>query len=210
MEPKQAWGAFSIIVIFADAIVTALMMDLDYDPILISATALIVLLIYFYIVYKMYHVEVVPENDIMMFADPGDLRILSRIYGLSATGSETELRNRLLGFSRAHSDRAFVWVAPRTVLFFGTALEIPQTSSGRPQRPMKSLLGGEANSSARLEGLKKCPICDARTPKKGSICGECGADLAFYLALRESKVGKLMLSEKAGEVRGKLRYKASP
>jgi len=206
MEPKQAWGAFSIVVILADAVATAVLIDLEYEPVLAAAIALIALLAYFYVLYKRYHVEVVPENDIMQFKDPDDLRILCGIYGLETTGNETELRNRLLGFARAHNDSAFVWVAPKTVLFFGTALEIPQAPGGKSARPARSLLGGDAGSSARLAGVTRCPICDAKAPRKGSICKECGADLGFYLALGVSKVGKLVLSEKAGEVRRKLRY----
>jgi len=54
-------------------------------------------------------VEVVPENDILQFEDPEDLRILSAIYGLSAEGEETDLRERLMAFAKAHGDSAFVW-----------------------------------------------------------------------------------------------------
>jgi len=206
MEPKQAWGAFSIIVVLMDAIAVALLIDLEYEPVLVAAIALIALLVYVYVLYKRYHVEVVPENDIMQFEDPDDLRILCDIYGLALTGNETELRNRLVGFARAHNDSAFVWVAPKTVLFFGTALEIPQAPGETVARPARSLLGGDARSSARLAGVTRCPVCDAKAPRKGSICKECGADLGFYLALGATKVGKLVLSEKAGEVRRKPRY----
>jgi len=206
MEPKQAWGAFSIIVILADAIFTGLMIDLGYEPALVAAIALIALLVYFYVLYKRYHVEVVPENDIMQFEDPDDLRILCAIYGLISKGSETELRNRLLAFARGHGDSAFVWVAPKMVQFFGTALEIPQAPVVTHAGSSRSLLGGPTRSSARLLGITKCPICDARTSRKGSICSECGADLLFYLTLGESRVGKLVLSEKASEVRHKPRY----
>lgn len=206
MKPKQAWGAFSIIVILTIAIAIALLIDLEYEPVLVAAVALIAVLVYFYVLYKRYHVEVVPETDIMQFEDADDLRILCTIYGLESKGKDAELRDRLLAFARAQGDSAFVWVAPKTVLFFGTALEIPQASGRRSAGPAKSLLGGDTGASARLARVKRCPICDARTPREGSICKECGADLGFYLALGASKVGKLVLSEKAGEIRRKLRY----
>jgi len=206
MEPKQAWGAFSIIVVLTDAVFAGLMINLGYEPVLVAAIALIALLVYFYVLYKRYHVEVVPENDIMQFEDPDDLGILCTIYGLDSKGSETELRNRLLAFARTHGDSAFVWVAPKTVQFFGTALEIPQAPAATAAGPSKSLLRESTTSSARLVGITNCPICDARAPRKGSICNECGADLVFYLALGESKVGKLVLSEKAGVVRRQPRY----
>jgi len=206
MEPKQAWGAFSIIVVLADTIAVALLIDLEYEPVLVAAIALIALLVYFYVLYKRYHVEVVPENDIMQFEDPDDLRILCTIYGLESKGNDAELRNRLLAFARAHGDSAFVWVAPKTVQFFGTALEMPPTAGATRTTGAKSLLEERTKSEANLSRVKRCPICNAKVPRKGSICKECGADLGFYVALGASKVGKLVLSEKAGEVRRKLRY----
>jgi len=54
--------------------------------------------------------------------------------------------------------------------------------------------------------MSKCPVCDSRIQRKEVKCGECGADLAFYQALGESKVGKRVLSEKADEVGRKPRY----
>jgi len=203
MEPKQAWGAFSIIVILSDAIATALLISIDIEPVLVLAVALIVLLVYFYVLYKRYHVEVVPENDIMLFDDPDDLRILCSIYGLGSTGDKPELRARLLRFSRIHDDSAFVWVAPKTVLFFGTALEIPPTPRVARTNSAKSLLKQKTRSAEKLSRIKKCPICDAKTPRKGSTCEECGADLEFYVALGGSKVGRLMVSRKEDEVRRK-------
>jgi hypothetical protein len=77
---------------------------------------------------------------------------------------------------------------------------VPSTASG------KGLVGGRPRSPERLEKLKVCPICDNRLKKPGGICSECGADLEFYSVLSESKVGKRLISEKAGGVRRKLRY----
>lgn len=206
MEPKQAWGAFSIMVILADAVFVSAMIDLGYEPALVVAAALIALLVYFYVLYKRYHVEVVPENDIVQFQDPDDLRILCSIYGLETKGTELELRRRLVDFANSQGDRAFIWVAPRVVQSVGSALEIPQTQNTRHEGSAKSLLGGRGSTSARVLGISVCPVCNARAPRKGSICAECGADLKFYLALGESKVGKRVLSEKAVEVRRKPRY----
>jgi len=206
MGPKQAWGAFSIMVVLADAVAAALLTDLGYEPILILAVAPIVLLVYFYVLYKRYHVEVVPEHDIMEFEDPDDLRILSEIYGLSSEGSERELRIRLVKFARINRDKAFVWVAPRTVQSLGTALEIPSAAGEEAVQPRRSLLGDTARSAEKISRTDKCPICDARAPRKGSECKNCGADLEFYIALGGSKIGRRVLSEKAGEVKRKLRY----
>ncbi len=206
MEPKQAWGAFSIVVLFSDAAAIALLLNFGYDPALVSAVALIVLLVYAYVLYKRYHVEVVPEGDIVQFEDPNDLRILCSIYGLDAKGSDEEVKNRLQEFARGHSDRAFVWVAPKAVQVFGTTLEIPPTTVAPRTSSARSVLTKDNESAARLARMKRCPICDSKVPRKGSICRECGADLEFYVVLGESKVGKRMLSEKAGEVRRKLRY----
>ena len=70
----------------------------------------------------------------------------------------------------------------------------------------RGLFGGKPRSPERLKRLRACPICDNRVGKSGGICGECGADLEFYSALSESKVGKRLISEKADGVRRKLRY----
>jgi hypothetical protein len=206
MEPKQAWGAFSIIFVLADMIVAAILIDLEFDPLLVVAIPAIILLIYLYVLYKRYHVEVVPEQDIMLFEDADDLRILCSIYGLGTSGEEDELRERLLDFARANRDNAFTWVAPRAVLSLGSALEMPSTPRKSTSSSRQPLLGGRMRSSARLSGIDDCPICGSKVPRKGWVCTECGADLEFYFVLGETKIGKLVLSEKAESVRRKLRY----
>jgi hypothetical protein len=171
-------------------------------------------LIYIYVVYKRYHVEVVPESDIVQFDDVDDLRILSRIYGLDTQGTERDLRERLLAFARANRDKAFVWVAPWSVISLGTALEVPAGPALAMERQTdvpstvstRGLVGGKLRSPERLKRLRVCPICDSRAQESGGICNECGADLEFYSALSESKVGKRLISEKADSVRRKLRY----
>jgi len=52
------------------------------------------------------------------------------------------------------------------------------------------------------------PSMWCKVPKKGSTCSECGADLEYYAALGELKLGKLMLSEKAASARRKPRSQA--
>jgi len=214
MGPKQAWVVFSFIALVADIVLALGLLELGYDGYPVVLLAGSIALIYIYVLYKRYHVEVVPENDIMQFDDVEDLRILSSIYGLDTQGTENELRERLLVFARANEDNAFVWVAPRSVISLGSALEVPAGSALVTERPAdrpstvstKGLVGGRPRSPERLKRLRACPICDNRVGKSGGICSECGADLEFYSALSESKVGKRLISEKADGVRRKLRY----
>jgi len=223
MRPKQAWGAFSLVVILVIIALSAVFFDLGYDAYPVSLFALVAVVIYAYVLYKRYHVEVVPEGDIILFDDVDDLRILCRIYGLDETGNLNALRQRLVDFARSNEKRAFTWVAPKAVLGLGSALEVPAGPLERKmpmpslaermisQQPAnllmsKGLLGGRARSSARLAIIRACPVCNAAPPKSGSTCSECGADLEFYAVLSESRVGKRLLSKKAGVVRRKLRY----
>lgn len=219
MEPKQAWRALSLIVFLVDVASAAALVDIGYDPIPVILSALVVILIFIYVVYKRYHVEVVPESDIKLFDDIDDLRILSRIYGTDEKGDEEALRQRLVQFVRANGDKAFTWVAPRFVLAFGSALELPRSIPAKtPTKPLEQrdgtvvqirqrvLVGGKSRSPSRLAGIKACSICDAQVAKSDPICPECGADLEFYSVLSESKVGKRLVSEKSDAVRRKLRY----
>jgi len=207
MSPKNAWLTFSMLVVFGDIAAMIVLVDLGYPEMVVFAIGPVVLLFYFYVLYKRYHVEVVPESDIPLFTDPDDLRILCRIYGLDGDGPESDLRERLMTFSRANSPRPFAWVAPGLVQSLGEALEIPEireaADSGTEAR---SLTGGKARSDSRLMNLDLCPVCDAELPIGGTTCAECGADLEFYAVLRESKVGRRLVSEKARVVRRKLRY----
>jgi hypothetical protein len=214
MGPKQAWVVFSFIALAADIILALGLLELGYHGYPVALLTGSIALIYIYVLYKRYHVEVVPENDILQFDDVDDLRILSSIYGLDTQGTEKDLRERLLVFARVNEDNAFVWVAPRSVISLGSALEVPAGSAlameRQADRPStvstRGLIGGKPRSPERLKRLRACPICDNRVEKSGSICSECGADLEFYSALSESKVGKRLISEKADGVRRKLRY----
>ncbi len=225
MGPRQAWGALSIVFVLVDFAAAAILIDLGYETAPTLSGATVIAIVYAYVLYKRYHVEVVPENDIMLFEDRDDLRILCRIYGLDDSGETGALRQRLLKFARANSQRAFTWVAPKAVVSFGSALEIQPTSTPRqttgkalglpiglaaadasPAAGSRGLLGGKARSSARLSGLTACPICEAGPPRSGAVCTECGADLEFYAVLQETRIGKRVLARKASAVRRKLRY----
>lgn len=219
MEPKQAWRAFSLVVFLADAALAAALVGIGYDSTPVIFSAFVVILVYLYVLYKRYHVEVVPESDIKLFDDIDDLRILSRIYGTDEKGDEEALRQRLVRFVRANGGNAFTWVAPRSVLAFGSALELPPSlpakaptkpleqrdGSGAPAR-QRVLVGGKSRSPSRLAGIKSCPVCDAQVARSEPICPECGADLEFYSVLSESKVGRRLVSKKSNAVRRKLRY----
>jgi hypothetical protein len=219
MEPKQAWRALSLIVFLVDVASAAALVGIGYDLTPVIFSALVVILVYIYVLYKRYHVEVVPESDIKLFDDIDDLRILSRIYGTDEKGDEEALRQRLVQFVRANGGKAFAWVAPRSVLALGSALELPpsvpakapakpleqQDGAGAPAR-QRVLVGGKSRSPSRLAGIKACSICDAQVARSEPICPECGADLEFYSVLSESKVGRRLVSEKSDAVRRKLRY----
>jgi len=211
MGPKQAWEVFSFIALAADLVLALGLLGLGYNGYPVALLAGSIALIYIYIVYKRYHVEVVPETDVMLFDDVDDLRTLSSIYGLDNNGTEQELRNSLLAFARTNRDNAFVWVAPRSVISLGSALEVPSGPIAAAERladrsSSSALVGGKPRSPERLRRLRACPICDSPVSKSEIICIECGADLEFYSALSESKVGKRLISEKAEDVRRKLRY----
>jgi len=207
MSPKNAWITFSMLVIFGDIVGMIVLVDHGYPEMVIFGIGPVLLLLYFYVLYKRYHVEVIPESDIPLFTNPDDLRILCRIYGLDGDGTDGDLRERLMAFSRTNSPRPFAWVAPGLVQSLGEALEIPEATQGRDSgNGSRPLTGGRARSSSRLTNLDLCPVCDAELPAGDTICAECGADLEFYAVLQESKVGRMLVSEKSKVVRRKLRY----
>ena len=212
MEPKRAWVAFSAVLVAGVVVAGLILLDLGLSISVVVIFVVTALVLYFYVLYKRYNVEVITENDVMLFDDPDDLRIICSIYGLDATGEPGALRQRLLTFVRAHKDDSFVWVAPDMVLSLGSAITMGRHRAGESSQfaNAKPLIGGRPRSESRLSAIDECPVCDAKVPKKGTICPECGADLEFYAALRESRLGKLVLSEKSGSVRRKLRYEVPP
>jgi hypothetical protein len=209
MGPKQAWGVFSIILVLGVVTATAMLYDLGLDLLIVLAFAVVVSLVYFYILYKRYNVEVITENDVMLFNDPDDLRILCSIYGLDASGEPGALRQRLLKFVQANRGNPFTWVAPKAVLTLGSTLEIGRQTRGNADEVSLStspLVRSTPRSDSRLSSIESCPVCGAEVTKKGRICRQCGADLEFYEVLGGSRLGKLVLSEKSVAVRRKLRY----
>lgn len=225
MQPKQAWSAFSVVFFIADGLVMAILFELGVDGWLVALLGFIIALTYVYVIYKRYHLEVVPENDIMLFEDTDDLRILCNIYGLDATGESGALRLRLVNFARANRRNAFIWVAPGTVQVVGGALEIQRAHAPTEEKELPDeimsrikgeglaklagngrLIGERARFSGRLPQLAKCPVCDATPPNEGVVCLECGADLEFYAALSESKVGRRLITRKSARAQRRLRY----
>ncbi|MBN1677026.1 MAG: hypothetical protein JW880_00660 [Candidatus Thermoplasmatota archaeon] len=209
MSPKQAWVVFSFLVVLTDFVAMIALVAFGYPEAVVIASGMIILLFYFYVLYKRYNVEVISESDLALFTDLDDLRILCTIYGLDKAGKESDLNERLLAFSRAHSSRAFTWVAPRLVRSVGEALEVPQVPRSTNAVETRPLTGGQKRSDSRLMAIGLCPVCDAKLPRKGTVCMECGADLEFYSVLQESKVGKRLVSEKSRVVRRKLRKDVS-
>ncbi len=223
MRAEQAWGAFSLVFALATIAVAATLFSMGHDPYLAASLAVVAVMVYLYVVYKRYHIELVTEGDIALFIDPDDLRILCDIYGLGSTGKPVVDRQRLREFVRAHPDSAFVWVAPRPVSSVGSALAMPpppaeekmtvpammkKLLSDRPSEASLTgpLFGGLERSKARLAALTRCPVCDSATGRSGGICLRCGADLEFYSVLAGSRVGRRLISRKTRARVRKLRY----
>ncbi len=224
MRAREAWAAFSLVLVLSILALGAYLALRWDDLTMPSALVATLLAIYFYIVYKRYRVEVVPEGDLELFDDPDDLHILCEIYGLGTEGGPSDHMERLRRFARENQDRDFVWVAPRAVSSFGSSLELrpPEPAAEaedlgnlvlrmvsdrpRPVPAMGQLVGGRRRSQSRLDEIRSCPVCDARRRRGGSVCAECGADLEFYAVLAESKVGRELMHRKSGATRRKLRY----
>jgi|GEM_PF-2530112 len=223
MRAEQAWGAFTLVFVLGTIAVAATLVSLGHDSYQIGAFAVIAIMVYLYVMYKRYHIELVTEGDIALFTDPDDLRILCEIYGLGGSGRAYIDRQRLKDFVRAHPERSFVWVAPKSVRTVGSALAIPApgqqeelTVPGLVKRllsdtPSESsmrgpLIGGAKRSSERLASIGECPVCESALEKPHSVCPECGADLEFYVVLADSRLGRRLISEKTVERKRKLRY----
>lgn len=213
MRAEQAWATLSLLFALCDFIATAALVSLGYDPYQVGAFAVSALVIYLYVVYKRYHIELVTEGDIALFADPEDLRILCEIYGLGGTGRPLIDRQRLKNFVRGHPDAAFVWTAPRAVSSLGSALAVPELEPEEELTVpalMKKLMSDKP-SEASLKGsliwdsdgrsrapvtAKQCPVCESDLRGHSDLCPECGADLRFYSSLTFSRLGRRLLSEK--------------
>jgi hypothetical protein len=157
-------------VVLVVAVSAALSVDMGYDSLAVVLVSAIVLIIYPYVLYKRYHVEVVPESDIALFDDPDDLRILCRIYGLYTDGDEADLRRRLVKFVRTNNAKAFTWVAPKAVLGFGSTFELSakETASTKTLPADKGLICGKERSESGLRcariGRVEAVSCVRRGP----------------------------------------------
>jgi hypothetical protein len=218
MRASEVWGAATVLYVSGVALVSATLIATGEEVFFVLPFAVTLTAVYLYIVYKRYRVELVTEGDIKLFDDPDDLRILCGIYGLPRTGTPNWLRHRLAQFARANSGCTFVWVAPKALRRVASGLELtpekeekelPQNlhefvvrivseadSSDRSRRP---LVWGMKRSRSRLNSIETCPICDTEVRRGTAICGDCGADLEFYDALAESRVGRRLLAEKVGD-----------
>jgi len=223
MKAEQAWGAFSLVFVLGTVAVAATLVSLGHDPYQIGAFAVIAIMVYLYVMYKRYHIELVTEGDIALFTDPDDLRILCEIYGLGGSGKTIVDRQRLKDFVRAHPGRSFVWVAPKPVRSVGSALAIPPPEPEEEltvpvlvkkllaDKPSETslrgpLVGGLRRSSERLASLDQCPVCESSLKRPKGVCPECGADLEFYSVLADSRLGRRLLSEKTDARKRKLKY----
>ena len=124
MRAGEAWGAFTVLFVLGLATVSAVMVAGGEEPYFVVPFAAIAMSVYLYIVYKRYHVELVPEGDLRLFDDPEDLRILCAIYGLGTDGKPAVLRHRLARLARGNPDASFIWVAPRATRAVASALRI--------------------------------------------------------------------------------------
>lgn len=225
MRAGEAWGAFTVLFVLALATVSAVLVARGEEAYFVSPFAAVVMSVYLYIVYKRYHVELVPETDLRLFDDPEDLRILCAIYGLGRDGKPAVLRHRLARLARANPDASFIWVAPKATQAVASALRIgpPEPDEEMPEdlhefvtriisdaRPASAaaspLVWGRRRSKARLHSLSSCPVCSATAGRTDEVCRECGADMEFYEVFSESKVGRRLVAEKARETKRKLRY----
>ncbi len=216
MNARDVWGVFTLLFVLAAAVSSALMINWGMEPTFVISFAVAAVAVYLYVVYKRYHVEMVTEADLQQFTDPEDLGILCGIYGLPRTGPPNRLRHRLARLSRKHADQPFVWVAPGFMKAIASGLEIgpeddlaepPEDASeltvrlvsgeGRGRRRAQPLVWGDRRSSTRLKRMTNCPVCDAPVSHRGFICERCGADLGFYDVLSESRVGRMLVAEKA-------------
>ena len=217
MRAHDAWRAFTVLFALALAIVSAFMISRGVEFIVVIFVAVVAVAVYLYIVYKRYHVELITEDDLRLFDDSEDLRILCRIYGLPHKGASKRLRYRLAQYARMNSGRSFVWVAPMFMKNFVSALEfapgmyedeeLPEDSnellvrmiSGRGPAGVanRPLVWGMCRSPSRRRAITACPVCDASVGQRAPVCGECGADLEFYDALTESKIGRRLVAQKS-------------
>ena len=221
MNARDVWATFTMLVALSIAVIAAFVINRGQEPAIVVSMAVAAVAVYLYVLYKRYRVELVPESDLKLFTDPEDLAILCDIYGLPNTGSPSWLMHRLALQSRAYADQHFIWVAPRFMKRIASSLVAgPEEGLAEPpedaldlvarmvsndesvKAPARPLVWGKRRSSARLRSMSACPVCDSPVTHRSLVCERCGADLEFYDALSESKIGRMLVAEKVG-VRGK-------
>lgn len=210
MDARHSWGVLGMFFLLADLAACAFLVSSGFDPLPVTVFGAVAILMFGYVVYKRYNVEVLSEEDISLFDEPDDLVLLCKIYGLDHRGDAEVLRQRLATFVQEHRHEAFVWVAPRVVRSLGQVLSLggaPKAHHDIGSGRCATLADGRQGARQARRTTTACPICGARTRSDDELCRECGADLDFYGALSELKVGRLILSgRKAGAIRRKLRY----
>jgi hypothetical protein len=221
MSTRDVWAVFTLLCVLAVAVFSAFMINRGEEPAIVLSVAAAAVAVYLYVIYKRYRVELVPESDLKLFDDPEDLEILCTIYGLPSTGPTSRRMHRLALLSRAYSDQHFIWVAPGFMKRIASGLVAgPDEELGEPPEDAMDLLTrmvsddgagkgfarplalGKKRSAARLRRMESCPVCDSEVTHRSFVCERCGADLEFYDALAESKIGRMLVAEKGG-VRGK-------
>lgn len=210
MDARQSWGVLGMFFLLGDIAACAFLVSSGLDFLPVTVFGAVAILMFCYVVYKRYNVEVLSEDDILLFDDPDDLVLLCKIYGLDHRGDADVLRQRLATFARNHRDEAFVWVAPRAVRSLGQALSFDVTSKAHhgigSRRSATLAHDGQSAGQARRK-TTSCPVCGTNRKPDDWLCQECGAELDFEMSLSELKIGRLLLSgRKAGAMRRKLRY----
>lgn len=211
MNPAQSWKALSLLVVLAVAVVASALLNQGLDTLPIASGIIVILLVYPYVLYKRYHVEVIPGKDIALLNDTDDLRLLCRIYGLRADGGRIAMKERLLQFVDENRGQAFAWVAPKAVVGLGSAFSIEPRKA-----PLMSMehAEGEPEAGRSFSGrsrlrIEACPLCGARAAPGAKICSVCGADMEFHSSVAETRIGKMLATQREAAMKHKGRYPAS-
>lgn len=115
-----------------------------------------------YAVLKRYGLERVASEDIRALPELAQLQFLAHLYCLDERGDTAELRTRLCGFSDAHRDRVFVWVAPPSIQRFARRL------SGLPRPPARRRVPAPLRRVRKLRSLDREPVVGSETAPTAS------------------------------------------
>lgn len=131
MDARQSWGVSGMFFLLADLAACAFLVSPGFDPLPVTIFGAVAILTFGYVVYKRYNVEVLSEEDILLFDEPDDLVLLCKTSGLDHRGDAEVLRQRLATFAQKHRHKAFVWIAPRAVRSLGQALSLGGAPTAR-------------------------------------------------------------------------------